>query len=155
MRARTRPVSVMPTVLRAALVAIVSVAVFTAAGCTGSDREPAIPDAQLLPSGPPPTIEAHIRARPWASSKANGQAFGRRWRAETRNPKDRDGRGIDASNWAVRTCDAVRKGGQTPQAMERRVRDEGRFTAQGAKVIVGAALGALCPERTVLNPPPP
>jgi hypothetical protein len=128
-------------------IVIVVVLVLTGAACSGGDRqEPAIPDAQLLPSEPPPTIEAHIRARPWASSKANGQAFGRILREETRNPQDRDGRGIDAYNWAGRTCDAVRNGGQTPEVMVRRVRHEGGFTEQGAKVIVTAALQALCPD---------
>jgi hypothetical protein len=125
--------------------AIVAMLVLAAAGCGGGDREPTIPEAQLLPSGPPPAIEAHIRARPWASSKANGQAFGAIWRVETTNPKDRDGRGIDAYNWAGRTCDGVRGGGQTPAAMVRRVHHEGRFTEEGAKVIVAAALRALCP----------
>jgi hypothetical protein len=132
---------------------IVTVVVLTAvalmtAGCSGGDREEAtIPEAQLLPSGPPPTIEPHIAARPWASSKARGQAFGTIWRKETRNPKDRDGRGIDAWTWAGRTCDAVRNGGQTPEAMVQRVHDEGRFTQQGARVIVSAALSALCPAQ--------
>lgn len=138
--------------LRRAIVSV-GILVLLVAGCSGSDREPTIPDAQLLPAGPPPTIEAHIRARPWASSKANGQAFGHIWREGTRNLQARDGRGIDAYKWAIRTCDAVRNGGQTAEAMMRRVREEGRFTEQGAKVIVRAALGALCPERTVLSPP--
>jgi hypothetical protein len=129
-------------------VTVLTVVALVTAGCSGGDRqEAAIPQAQLLPSGPPSTIEAHIRARPWASSKANGQAFGRRWRRETSNPKDLDGRGIDAYHWAGQTCDAVRNGGQTPEAMERRVHDEGRFTKQGAKVIVAAALSALCPAQ--------
>ena len=132
--------------LRRAIVSV-GILVLLVAGCSGSDREPTIPDAQLLPAGPPPTIEAHIRARPWASSKANGQAFGRTWREQTRNPTDRDGRGIDAYNWAGRTCDAVRNGGQTPEAMVQRVHDEGRCTQQGARVIVSAALSALCPAQ--------
>lgn len=140
----------MTPVLRRTLatVAVLTVVGFVTAGCSGGDRqEAAIAEAQLLPSGPPPTIEAHIRARPWASSKANGQAFGRLWREQIHNPKDLDGRGIDAYTWAGRTCDAVRKHGQTPEAMVRRVRDEGRFTQQGAKVIVSAALTALCPAQ--------
>jgi hypothetical protein len=86
-----------------------------------------------------------VLARPWASSKAAGQAFGEIWRKEIRNSQDR--RGIDAYNWAGRTCDAVRNGGQTPEAMMQRVHDEGRFTRQGARVIVSAALRALCPAR--------
>jgi Protein of unknown function (DUF732) len=136
--------------------AAVLTAVALLAGCSGGDRQAAaIPEAQLLPSGPPPTIEARIRARPWVSSKAHGQAFGQLWREWIRNPKDRDGRGIDAYNWAGRTCDAVRNGGQTPEAMVRRVRDEGRFSAQGARVIVKAALQALCPEQELLHQPLP
>lgn len=146
----------MPPRLRAiGMVTALAIVVLVAASCGGSGRKEVIPDAQLLPSGPPPTIEAHIRARPWASSRAHGQAFGRIWREETHNPKDREDRGIDAYNWAARTCDAVRNAGQTPAVMVRRVRDEGRFTEQGAKVIVSAALAALCPERTVLNQPFP
>jgi len=133
-------------------IVIVATLVPTVAGCYGGGREQTIPDAQLLPSGPPPTIEAHIRARPWASSKAAGQAFGRIWREETRHPQDRDGRGIDAYNWAGRTCDGVRNGGQTPEAMVRRVRAQGGFTEQGARVIVTAALGALCPDGSPLSP---
>lgn len=136
--------------LRRAIVTVVvlAVVVLVTAGCSGGDRGKAtIPEAQLLPSGPPPTIEAHIRARPWASSKARGQAFGAIWREETHNPKDPEGRGIDAWNWAIRTCDAVRNGGQTPETMLQRVRQEGRFTQQGARVIVSAALSALCPAR--------
>jgi hypothetical protein len=153
---RIRRMSAMPPVVRA--VVFVAVVVLGGAGCSGGDRgnrEAAIPDAQLLPAGPSGTIEAHVRARPWASSKVNGQAWGRIWLEKTRSPQDRDGRGEDAYRWAIRACDAVRNGGQTPQAMVRRVRDEGRFTAQGAKVIVTAALGALCPERTVLSQLPP
>lgn len=135
---------------------VLTVVALLLAGCSGGDREAAaIPEAQLLPSGPPPTIEAQIRARPWVSSKANGQAFGELWRKGIRNPKDRDGRGIDAYNWAGRTCDAVRLGNQSPEAMVRRVRVQGRFTAQGARVIVSAALQALCPERDLLNKPSP
>jgi hypothetical protein len=152
---RMRQMSARPPAVRVlVLVVVVFVVVLAAAGCSGGrgDREAVIPDAQLRPSGPPATVEAQVRARPWASSKWNGQAWGRIWREATRNPQDRDGRGIDAYKWAIRTCDAVRNGGQTPQAMVRRVRDEGQFTAQGAKVIVTAALDALCPERTVLSP---
>jgi hypothetical protein len=149
--------SAMPPVVRA--VVFVAVVVLGGAGCSGGDRgnrDAAIPDAQLLPAGPSATIvEAHVRARPWASSKANGQAWGCIWLEKTRSSQDRVGRGEDAYRWAIRSCDAVRNGGQTPQAMVRRVRDEGRFTAQGAQVIVTAALGALCPERTVLSPLPP
>jgi Protein of unknown function (DUF732) len=139
-----------PLMLRA--IVIVAAFVLTVAGCGGSDHQQTIPDAQLLPSGPPPTIEAHIRARPWASSKAAGQAFGRVWREETRAPRDRDGRGIDAYNWGVRTCDAVRKDGQSPEAMVRRVREQANFTQQGATVIVTAALRALCPDQATLSP---
>jgi hypothetical protein len=134
-----------------AIVAILAV-VLTVAGCGGGDQQPAIPEAQLLPSGPGPTLEPRVRARPWASSRWHGQAWGRIWREETRNPKDREGRGIDAYNLAIRTCDAVRNGGQTAQAMLRRVRDQGRFTEQGAGVIVTAALGTLCPEDSPLSP---
>jgi Protein of unknown function (DUF732) len=153
---RTRWMRATPPALRAiVMVTALSVLVLVAASCGGSGRQEAIPDAQLLPSGPSPTIEAHIRARPWASSKAAGEAFGGIWREETHNPKDRDDRGIDAYKWAGRTCDAVRNGGQTPEAMVRRVHDEGRFTEQGAKVIVSAALAALCPERTGLTQPSP
>jgi Protein of unknown function (DUF732) len=129
-------------------VAVLPVVTVMAAGCSGGDREEAtIPEEQLLLSEPPPTIEPHIRARPWASSKARGQAFGTIWRKETRNPKDRDGRGIDAWTWAGRTCDAVSNGGQTSEAMVQRVHDEGGFTRQGARVIVSAALSALCPAQ--------
>jgi hypothetical protein len=152
---RIRRISVMPPLVRAVvLVAVVSVVALTAAGCGGDrgDREAAIPDAQLLRPEPPPTLEAHVRARPWASSRARIQAWGSIWREQTRNPKDREGRGIDATNWAIRTCDAVRNGGQTPRVMVRRVRDVGRFTEQGAKVIVTAALSTLCPGRTLLSP---
>jgi hypothetical protein len=152
----SRRMRAMPPAGRAVvLVAVVSIVVLAAAGCSGGDRgnrEAAISDAQLLPAGPTGTIEAHVRARPWASSKANGQAWGHIWREKTRSPQDRDGRGEDAYTWAIRTCDAVRNSGQTPQAMVRQVRDEGRFTAQGAKVIVTAALSTLCPRRTVLSP---
>jgi Protein of unknown function (DUF732) len=142
--------------LRSSIVTAVLTAVaLLLAGCSGGDREAApIPEAQLLPSGPPPTIEAHIRARPWVSSKANGQAFGRLWLKGIQNPKDRDGRGIDAYNWAGRTCDAVRNGGQTPETMVHRVQDKGRFTEAGARVIVRAALRALCPEQDLLPDPP-
>jgi hypothetical protein len=151
---RIRLISAMlPGVRAVVLVAVVSVVVLAAAGCSGGDhgdREAAIPDAQLLPAEPPATIEAHVRARPWASSKARIQAWGSIWREQTRNPPDRDGRGIDATIWAIRTCDAVRNGGQTPEAMVRRVRHEGRFTEQGAKVIVTAALQALCPDSQLL-----
>jgi Protein of unknown function (DUF732) len=139
-----------------ATLVVLTVVALVVAGCSGGVREEAtIPEAQLLPSGPPPTIEAHIRARPWASSKARGQAFGAIWREETRSPKDRDGRGIDAWTWAGRTCDVVRNGGQAPEAMVRRVRDEGRFTDAGARVIVRAALEALCPEQDLRNQPLP
>jgi hypothetical protein len=130
-----------------AIVAALIVVIVAVASCGGGDRQQTIPDAELLPSGPPPTIEAHVQARPWASSKAAGQAFGRIWRKEIRNPKDRNGRGIAAYNWAGRTCDAVRNGGQAPEAMVQRVHDEGRFTRQGARVIVSAALRALCPAQ--------
>jgi uncharacterized protein DUF732 len=78
-------------------------------------------------------------------SKAAGQAFGRFWREETRNPRDLEGRGIDAYDWAIRTCDAVRNDGQSPEVMVQRVHREAKFTQQGAKVIVTAALGAMCP----------
>jgi hypothetical protein len=153
---RTRAMRATPSIsCPMAIVAALVVVALAVAGCGGDDRQQTIPDAQLLPSGPPPTIEAHIRARPWASSKAAGQAFGRIWRQETRNPKDRDGRGIAAYNWAGRTCDAVRNGGQTSEAMVHRVRDKGRFTEAGAGVIVKAALQALCPEQDRLNQPPP
>jgi Protein of unknown function (DUF732) len=128
-----------------AIVAALIVVILAVASCGGGDRQQTIPNAQLLPSGPPPTIEAHVLARPWASSKAAGQAFGEIWRKEIRNSQDR--RGIDAYNWAGRTCDAVRNGGQTPEAMMQRVHDEGRFTRQGARVIVSAALRALCPAQ--------
>ena len=130
------------------MVVVLTVVVLVTAGCSGGDRgEATIPEAQLLPSGPTPTIEARIRARPWASSKARGQAFGALWREETHNPKDREGRGIDAWKWAIRTCDAVRNGGQTPETMMQQVREEGRFSQQGATVIVSAALNALCPAQ--------
>jgi hypothetical protein len=39
--------------------------------------------------------------------------------------------------------------------MVRRVRDEGRFTDAGARVIVRAALEALCPEQDLRNQPLP
>lgn len=132
---------------------IVTVVVLTAvalmtAGCSGGDR-----GGSHHPRGAVASLRAtsdHRAAYPgsaWASSKARGQAFGTIWRKETRNPKDRDGRGIDAWTWAGRTCDAVRNGGQTPEAMVQRVHDEGRFTQQGARVIVSAALSALCPAQ--------
>jgi hypothetical protein len=134
------------------MVAILAV-VLAVAGCGGGgDRQPAIPEAQLLPSRPGPTLEPQVRARPWASSRWHGQAWGAIWREETRNPKDLEGRGIDAYKWAIRTCDAVRNGGQTAQAMLRRVRDQGGFTEQGARVIVTAALRALCPADSPLSP---
>lgn len=126
-------------------VAVLAVVTLMTAGCSGGGQEATIPEAQLLPSGPSPTIEPHILARPWASSRARIEAWGSIWREQTRNPKDREGRGIDATNWAIRTCDAVRNGGQTSEAMVQRVHDEGRFTQQGARVIVSAALSALCP----------
>jgi hypothetical protein len=48
-----------------ATLVVLTVVALVAAGCSGGVREEAtIPEAQLLPSGPPPTIEAHIRARP-------------------------------------------------------------------------------------------
>ena len=82
---------------------------------------------------------------------ANGLAFGRIWRVETTNRQDREGRGIDAYTWAVRTCDAVRRDGQTPEATVRRVqRSKPGFTEAGAKVIVSAALRALCPDQKTL-----
>jgi len=76
-----------PLVLRA--VAVLT-AVVLAAGCTGGDPQPAAGDTDF---GPPPSIEASVLARPWASSKAAGQAFGRIWRAETRDPRDLERRG--------------------------------------------------------------
>jgi hypothetical protein len=127
------------------VVILISVAL-AAPGCDGGGI---VSDADV---GPPPTIEASVLARPWASSKAAGQAFGHLWREATRNPRDRDGRGVDAYNWAGRTCDAVRTGATTPEVMVRRVRDEGRFTQQGATVIVTAALRALCPADSPLPP---
>jgi hypothetical protein len=128
---------------------ILATLVVAAAGCGGGkDRQEAMPDADF---GPPPTIEASVPARPWASSKAAGQAFGRIWREKIRNPHDRDGRGVDAYGWAGRTCDAVRNGDQTPEAMVERVRDEGRFTQQGARIIVAAPLSALCPAQGVAS----
>jgi hypothetical protein len=136
----TRAISRSPVI-----VAVLIVVILAVASCGGGGRQQTIPNAELLPSGPPPTIEAHVLARPWASSKAAGQAFGEIWRKEVRNSQDR--RGIDAFKWAGRTCDAVRNGGQAPEAMVRRVRDEGRFTRQGARVIVSAALTALCPAQ--------
>jgi Protein of unknown function (DUF732) len=154
---RFRPIGALPPVLRAVvLLAVVALVVLAVAGCSGGrgDRESVIPDAQLLPSGPPPTIEAHIRARPWASSKVRIQAWGGIWREQTRNPEDRE-RGIDATNWAIRTCDAVRTNGKAPEAMVRRIRDQAKFTQQGARVIVTAALQVLCPAQSALNPFPP
>ncbi|HEX5882759.1 MAG TPA: DUF732 domain-containing protein [Actinomycetota bacterium] len=136
-----------------ATVAVLIVVILAVASCGGGDRQQAIPNAELLPSGPPPTIEARIRVRPWASSKAAGQAFGELWRKEIRNSQDR--RGIDAYKWAGRTCDAVRNGGQAPEAMVQRVHDEGRFTRQGARVIVSAALRALCPAQATSPQPFP
>jgi hypothetical protein len=147
----------MPPGLRA--VVFVAVVILGGAGCSGGDRgnrEAVIPDAQLLPAGPSATIEAHVRARPWASSKANGQAWGRIWLEKTRSPRDRDGRGIDAYRWAIRTCDAVRKDGESPEAMMRQVREsKPGFTQQGAQVIVSAALRALCPKSDAPRQPPP
>jgi Protein of unknown function (DUF732) len=128
-----------------AIVAALIVVILAVASCGGGDRQQTIPNAELLPSGPPPTIEAHVLARPWASSKEAGQAFGRIWRKEIRNPKDRNGRGIAVYNWAGRTCDAVRNGDKAPEATVQRVHEEGRFTRQGARVIVSAALRAFCP----------
>jgi Protein of unknown function (DUF732) len=128
------------------------------AGCEGGDRNDAASDSEawLTGSAPPATVEAYVKARPWASSRAAGEAFGRIWREETRNPRDLDGRGIDAYRWAIGTCDAVRSGGQSPEAMVRRVRDgKPRFTEQGAQVIVSAALRALCPEGDAPSQPLP
>ena len=133
-------------------IVILTVVVLAAAGCTRGDPEPVAGDADF---GPPPSIEPSMLARPWASSKAAGQAFGRIWRAETRDPRDLEGRGIDAYNWAGRTCDAVRLNGRAPEAMVRRVRKEGKFTQQGARVIVTAALAALCPEEGGFRPSVP
>jgi Protein of unknown function (DUF732) len=158
---RTRRGNAAPLVLRASvIVAALVVLLLALAGCDGGggDRRQtaSVSDAWPPTAGPPATVEAFVQARPWASSKAAGQAFGRIWRAETRNPQDRDGRGIDAYKWAIRTCDAVRKGGQPPEAMVRRVRDgTPRFTEQGARVIVTAALRALCPDDGTPSTPPP
>lgn len=149
---RTLPIHATPVLPgRMAIVAILTVVILTVPGCGEDSNEVVIPDAQLLP-GPPPTIEAQVRARPWAGSRWRGQAWGSVWREETHNPKDREGRGIDAYKWAIGTCDAVRNGGQTAEAMVRRVRDHGRFTEQGARVIVTAALGTLCPEASQPSP---
>jgi hypothetical protein len=147
---RTRWGSTAPPVLRASVIVATLAALGLAlASCDRDDRNQAatVSDAWPLPSGPPATVETYVQARPWASSKAAGQAFGRIWREETRNPQDRNGRGIDAYRWAIRTCDAVRRDGQPPEAMVQRVRDgKPRFTQQGAEVIVSAALRALCPD---------
>jgi hypothetical protein len=95
------------------VVMLTAVALMTA-GCSGGDR-----GGSHHPRGAVASLRAtsdHRAAYPgsaWASSKARGQAFGTIWRKVTRNPKDRDGRGIDAWTWAGRTCDAVRNGGQT------------------------------------------
>jgi hypothetical protein len=121
---------------------LVAALALTIAACGGSDR-----NSGTSVVGPPATVEPYIQARPWASSKANGQAFGRIWREQTRDPRDRDGRGMAAYDWAIRTCDAVRQDGQTPQTMVQRVRHEAQFSTQGAKVIVTAALQALCPDQ--------
>jgi hypothetical protein len=140
------------------IVAALAALVLLLASCDGGDRNEAASDsdAWLTRSEPPATVEASVKVRPWASSRAAGQAFGRIWRAETRNPRDLDGRGIDAYRWAIRTCDAVRSGGQSPEAMVRRVRDGNpRFTEQGAQVIVSAALRALCPEGDTPSQPLP
>jgi hypothetical protein len=157
--ARTRWASAAPVVLRASvLAAALAALVLVLAGCDGGDRDQAasVSDARLTGSGPPATVEAYVKARPWASSKAAGLAFGRIWREETRNPRDLEGRGIDAYKWAIRTCDAVRSGGQSPEAMVRQVRDsKPGFTEQGAKVIVTAALRALCPEGRAPSQLPP
>lgn len=75
--------------------------------------------------------------------QANGMAFGQIWRQETHDKRDLQ-RGVDAYKWAIRTCQAVIDG-QTPEAMVRQVRDSG-FTEPGARVVVTAALRALCPE---------
>jgi hypothetical protein len=153
---RRRRMSTPPPVPRAIVIMVaLAVVVPVASGCTDSNREQAIPDAQLLRSGSPPTIEAHIRARPWASSRVRIQAWGSIWREQTRNPKDREGRGIDATNWAIRTCDAVRTNGESPEVMVRRIRDQAKFTLQGARVIVTAALEVLCPASSALNQLPP
>lgn len=158
-RARPRWGRAAPLGLRASvIVAALAALVLVLAGCEGGDRNEAasVSDAWLTSSEPPPTVEAYVKARPWASSKAAGQAFGRIWREETRNPRDLNGRGIDAYRWAVRTCDAVRSGGQSPEAMVRRIRDgKPRFTGQGAQVIVSAALRALCPEGDAPSQLPP
>jgi Protein of unknown function (DUF732) len=151
--------SAAPVVLRASvLAAALAALVLVLAGCDGGDRDQAasVSDAWLTGSGPPATVEASVKARPWASSQPAGQAFGRIWREETRNPRDLNGHGIDAYRWAIRTCDAVRSGGQSPEAMVRRVRDgKPRFTEQGAQVIVSAALRALCPEDDTPSQPLP
>jgi hypothetical protein len=138
--------------------AIVAALLLVLAGCDRGHRDQtaSVSDAWPPASGPPATVEPYVQARPWASSKAAGQAFGRIWREQTRNSQDRDGRGIDAYRWAIRTCDAVRKGGQSPDAMIQRVRDATPpFTEQGAKVIVAAALRALCPDDSAPTQLPP
>jgi hypothetical protein len=86
-------------------------------------------------------------------NQVNGMAFGRLWRQETRDKRELQ-RGVDAYKWAIRTCQAVIDG-QTPEAMVRAIHDDvgvdqrgrpARFSKQGARVIVTAALRALCPD---------
>jgi hypothetical protein len=95
-----------------------------------------------------------VQARPWASSEASGKAFGSLWLRETRDENTLQHGGGDAYKWAIRTCDAVRLHGRSPEAMVRAVRagnpqDTVRFTEQDAKVVVTAALRALCPAQRV------
>jgi hypothetical protein len=138
---------------RLAIVAILAVVILTMAGCGAATGSRPFPTPSCCHLGQLPRSRPMCGpARPWASSRWHGQAWGRIRREETRNPKDREGRGIDAYKWAIRTCDAIRNGGQTAQAMLRRVRDQGRFTEQGARVIVTAALGTLCPAGSPLPP---
>lgn len=129
-----------------AIVAALVVVILAVASCDGGDRQQTIPQRATAAIRATPTIEAHVRVRP-GRAQDQDQAWGGIWREQTRMPKDREGRGIDAANWAMRTRDAVRNGGQTLEAMAQRIHDEGRFTRQGARVIVSAALSALCPAQ--------
>lgn len=149
---------------RAALVLLVAALAVAGAACDGgSPSRPADPGPSGISSdassffgdGPSATVESYVLAGPWASSEASGKAWGRLWLQRARNRQDRDGRGNDAYKWAIRTCDAVRLNGQAPGTMVRQVRDRGRFTAAGAKVIVTAALHALCPGHTPSSQPLP
>jgi hypothetical protein len=144
-----------PLVRRASvIVAVFATLVVVLAGCDRGDHDQtsSLFDAWPPPSGPPATAEGYVQVRPWASSEASGKAFGSLWLRETRDESTLQHGGGDAYKWAIRTCDAVRIHGQSPQAMVRAVRignsqDKVRFTEQDAKVVVTAALRALCPAQ--------